>query len=478
MAPHEPEAARGSSDEVDVERDPTLAPGASFGAYTVERCVGRGGMGAVYEARHRELGKRVALKALHRRIAVDPKARARFLAEGRATSRLRHPHVVDVSDHGILDGVPFLVMEFLEGETLEALIAREGALPVARAAEIMLPVCAAVSATHQQGIVHRDLKPANIFLSRDGLGREQVKVLDFGVSKIESPDVDGLTSTGALIGTPWYMSPEQAQDPRNAHAPSDQYTIGVILVECVTGRRAFEGRSLYPVLRNIVMGEMARPRSLRPDLPEDFEAVVLRAAQVDISARYASVDDLARALLPYAPRTSRDSWRPVFGVAPDATTADDPPLVATAPTPPVPAPSATVEAVAAPAVPSGDTIAPIELPLHPRPRGAAVAGLAAVAALGLGLGWWALRSPPTPGPVAVARPQPEAVAAPTVAPPTTAAPPTVTPPTVTPPTVTPPTVTPPTVAPVFATARPVARTRPAPHSPRRQLGANGAPIEE
>ncbi|MDP3217510.1 MAG: serine/threonine-protein kinase, partial [Deltaproteobacteria bacterium] len=391
MALHEPESARGSGGELDVEGDPALAPGASFGAYTVERCVGRGGMGAVYEARHRELGKRVALKALHRRVAVDPRARARFLAEGRATSRLRHPHVVDVSDHGILDGVPFLVMEFLEGETLEALIAREGALPVARAAEIMLPVCAAVSATHQQGIVHRDLKPANIFLSRDGLGREQVKVLDFGVSRIESPDVDGLTSTGALIGTPWYMSPEQAQDPRNARAPSDQYTIGVILAECVTGRRAFEGKSLYPVLRNIVMGAMARPRSLRPDLPEDFEAVVLRAAHVDISARYDSVDDLARALLPYAPRLSRDSWRPVFGVAPDPTAVDEPPVVApapTPPTPPTPAPTAALEAVVAPAVVSSDTIPPIARPLRPRPRGAAVAGLAAVAALGLGLGWW------------------------------------------------------------------------------------------
>ena len=346
MALHEPDTSSGDSAGEGFEREPALADGSRFGTYEIARCIGHGGMGAVYEARHRELGKRVALKALHRRIAADPRARARFLAEGRATSRLRHPHVVDVSDHGILEGVPFLVMEFLEGETLERLIAREGALPVERAVEIMLPVCAAVSATHQEGIVHRDLKPANIFVSRDRLGREQTKVLDFGVSKLEGGDVDALTSTGALLGTPWYMSPEQAQDPRNARAESDQYTLGVILAECVTGRRAFEGRSLYPVLRSIVTGAMIKPRSVRPELSEAFEAVVLRATRVDISDRYASVDELARALLPFAPKASRDAWRPVFG-GPD----EDPAPAVTAS--PVAVPVAPRRPPRTPARPSG-----------------------------------------------------------------------------------------------------------------------------
>jgi len=459
VALHEPDIKPADASGVDFQREPTLASGAVFGAYVIERCIGHGGMGAVYEARHRELGKRVALKALHRRIAADPGARARFLAEGRATSRLRHPHVVDVSDHGILDGVPFLVMEFLEGETLEQLIAREGALSVERAVEIMLPVCAAISATHQEGIVHRDLKPANIFLSRDRLGREQTKVLDFGVSKIESGDVDGLTSTGALLGTPWYMSPEQAQDPRNAHAESDQYTLGVILAECVTGRRAFEGRSLYPVLRSIVTGAMVKPRSVRPELPEDFEAVVLRATSLDISARYGSVDELARALLPFAPRSSRDSWRPVFG-------GDEP----SAPEPSAPpAPSLVESLPAITATPSIELPPPVELPVGQRPRRAALVGLASLAALGVGLAWWALRpaapSPPRPAPPApiAALPTPPtptvvapaapivAPAAPVVAPPVTALP-----------------------APAHAPARP----RPAIRTNRRQLGANGAPIEE
>jgi serine/threonine protein kinase len=463
VAVEQPDPERESSGEADFERDPTLAPGATFGAYSIDRCVGRGGMGAVYAARHRELGKRVALKALHRRIAVDPRARARFLAEGRATSRLRHPHVVDVSDHGILDGVPFLVMEFLEGETLADLIERDGALSVARAVEVMLPVCAAVSATHQEGIVHRDLKPSNIFLSRDGLGREQIKVLDFGVSKIESPEVDGLTSTGALIGTPWYMSPEQAQDPRNAHAASDQYTLGVILVECVTGRRAFEGKSLYPVLRSIVTGDMARPRALRPDLPEEFEDVILRATRVDISDRYPCVDDLARALLPFAARASRDSWRPVFH-----------PSAAAEPAAPEPAPAHR----SAPAIVTRVDVLepPSAIPPRPRSRGVAVSAVVALAALALALGWWTFRvapppvhapllaaGAPAPGP-APAPPSAAVVAAdtPPLAPPVLPAPPTA----------------PPDVA-AAPVPRPLARAaRPAAAVGRRQLGANGAPIEE
>jgi serine/threonine-protein kinase len=444
---------------VDFEREPELVAGSLFGAYVIERCIGHGGMGAVYEARHRELGKRVALKALHRRIAADPRARARFLAEGRATSRLRHPHVVDVSDHGILEGVPFLVMEFLEGETLERLIAREGPLSVERAVEIMLPVCAAVSATHQEGIVHRDLKPANIFVSRDRLGREQTKVLDFGVSKIESADVDGLTSTGALLGTPWYMSPEQAQDPRNAHAASDQYTLAVILAECVTGRRAFEGRSLYPVLRNIVLGAMLKPRSLRPELPERFEAIILRAASVDISARFPSVDDLARALLPFAPRSSRDSWQPVFGVEPEPE--------------PAPAPSPTTPPIVI--APSVESEPPPSTSSSPPARALGRwVGVALLAALGLAFGWWAQRSPASPAPSTVGR----AIAPPPVvlpiAPrpaPSPAPPP---PPVVIAPAVVaaPPAVTPP------PSRAPSPRARAAVRPTRRQLGANGAPIEE
>lgn len=438
-----------------------MPPGTAFGSYTVERCVGRGGMGAVYEARHRELGKRVALKALHRRIAEDPRARARFVAEGRAMSRLRHPHVVDVSDHGILDGVPFLVMEYLEGETLAEVIARDGALSVERAVEVMLPVCAAMAATHQEGIVHRDLKPANIFLSRDGLGREQVKVLDFGVSKIESLDVDGLTATGALIGTPWYMSPEQAEDPRNAHAASDQYTLGVILSECVTGRRAFDGKSLYLVLRNIVSGTMVTPRAVRPDIPEAFEAVVLRAVSVDISARYASVDELARALLPFAPTPSRTSWGPIFRASQE-------PAAEPAPAPPVAAPGTTLDRT-----PEPDTFDTAAIVSPPRRRHATVAGALALVAGALVLAWWVAVPRPTATRPTSPRVPVAASPAPTRPPPAPPAPP---------PTPAAPVVeAAPPPAPVHVAAapvRPIGRARPASRRVHRQIGANGAPIEE
>ncbi len=444
------------------ERDPTLPPGSAFGAYAIVRCIGRGGMGAVYEAKHRELGKRVALKALHRRIADDPRARARFVTEGRATSRLRHPHVVDVSDHGILNGVPYLVMEFLEGETLAEVIARDGALSVTRTVEVMLPVCAAVTATHAEGIVHRDLKPANIFLSRDGLGREQVKVLDFGVSKVDSLDVDGLTATGALIGTPWYMSPEQAQDPRSAQAPSDQYTLGVILSECVTGRRAFDGKSLYVVLRNIVSGTMVTPRAVRPEIPEGFEAVVMRAASVDISARYASVDDLARALLPFASPPSRASWGPIFHADPPAV--EEPPPVA--PPPPV-------DVVVSPPTPDPDSLQAVVRPMPPSRRRAALVGGLLLATGAAAVLWWVAtpRVPATPvsrrplapvvvepAPVIARAPDPSPAPVPVVASPDPA------------PVVAPPVV----VAPIRSAPRPRSTVRTA----RRQLGANGAPIEE
>jgi len=268
-----------------------------FGRYRVVRQIGRGGMGAVYEAVHSDLEKRVALKVLLPSTASQTELVARFEREARAAARVRHPNVVDVSDVGVEAGVAWLVMEHLEGEDLSGLLRREGALPLSRVAELMLPVLGAVEAAHSLGVVHRDLKPENIFLARMGDGTIVPKVLDFGISKM-APAGGGpaLTSTGIMMGTPCYMSPEQAQSSRGVDGRSDQFSLGVILYECATGRRPFEGETFFSILTAIVEGRYVRPRELCPGLPERFEAMVVRALERSPDARFPSVAALAEEL--------------------------------------------------------------------------------------------------------------------------------------------------------------------------------------
>ena len=206
-------------------------------------------MGVVYEAEHTGLKKHVAIKTLHSTMASDPLIRARFLREGEAASKIRHPNVVDISDI-IDDGAfPYLVMEFLEGESLEALIDREVPLPLHRIADLLLPIFSAVNAAHEEGVVHRDLKPANIFLCRQRDGSLVPKVLDFGISKLaDYSDTKGLTGTDSILGTPEYMSPEQIRGSRDVTSASDQYALGVILYECATGRLPFTNESMYELI--------------------------------------------------------------------------------------------------------------------------------------------------------------------------------------------------------------------------------------
>jgi len=284
-----------------------------FGRYAVVRRIGTGGMGAVYEATHVDLQKRVALKTLHPEFARDPTIRARFLQEGKAASRLRHPHVVDVSDFGVQGGNAYLVMEYLEGEGLDALLERDGAMAVERIAEVLLPICSAVSAAHREGIVHRDLKPENIFLARNALGQTLPKVLDFGISKIDDP-ASGFARTGssALLGTPYYMSPEQAQGANHVDARSDQYALGVIAYECATGRKPFEADALFVLLKRVVEGAAQPPRALRPDLPIPFEGLILRAMSVDPADRFPSVEALAGELVAFAGAPARTTWEPLL----------------------------------------------------------------------------------------------------------------------------------------------------------------------
>lgn len=292
-----------------------LTPGTLLGRYQIVRSIGAGGMGAVYEAIQLELEKRVAVKTLWPALASQPNMRTRFFREGRAAVRVRHPNAADVWDVGEHEGTLYLVMEFLEGESLSARIAREGALPIDDVVALTLPLCAAIAAAHREGIVHRDLKPANLFLSRTRDGVMVPKVLDFGISKMVSDGMsqEELTASAAILGTPHYMSPEQIRSTRDVDGRTDVYALGVILYECVTGRRPFSGDPLYNLLAAIVEGERPSPRRHRPDLPERFECVITRAMSANVDARFESVTALGNALLDFVDGRTAAQWEPVFG---------------------------------------------------------------------------------------------------------------------------------------------------------------------
>src|SRR5215471_14650499 len=267
-----------------------LQDGQSFGRYQIVRLLGEGGMGAVYEAVHPILKKRFAIKTLLPSIAEMPEARARFLREGEATSRINHPNVVDVSDVGTEAGVPYLVMEYLEGETLAEHLDKRVRLDIGEAVDLMLPVISAVAAGHEQGVVHRDLKPANIFLARGPWGERVPKVLDFGVSKLVGEgDSANLTGTMAFLGTAAYMSPEQARGARRVDAQSDQYALGLIFYEMLTGVRAHHGEHPLEVLHNVTSGVIVPARELRPDLPQPLVDVLTRMLALAPGDRHPSL---------------------------------------------------------------------------------------------------------------------------------------------------------------------------------------------
>jgi serine/threonine-protein kinase len=225
--------------------------------------------------------------------------------------------VVDVPDVGTAGSVIDLVMEYLEGEDLARLIARKGYLSPTEAADIMLPVAAAIHTAHQQGVIHRDLKPENIFLERTAYGAIQPKVLDFGISKVLGDSrARALTGTAATMGTMYYLPPEQLRAAREADGRSDQYGLGTILYECVTGQRAFDEESFYILLKKIAEGEYPRPSTRRPDLPPRLEAIIMRAMSLEPADRFDSVEQFGASLLDFASVGMRALWTPLFGAAP------------------------------------------------------------------------------------------------------------------------------------------------------------------
>jgi serine/threonine protein kinase len=294
-----------------------LAAGTKVGGrFEIVRLIGSGGMGAVYEALHTDLKKRVAIKTLYASVGRNAEARSRFLREGEVASRIRHPHVVDVTDVGTDGGTAFLVMEYLEGEDLGALIDREAPLAVDRTVDLLLPALAAVAAGHTAGVIHRDLKPQNIFLSRGFRGEIVPKVLDFGVSKLVTGGTGGvaLTRTAAVFGTPTYMSPEQALGAKHVDARCDQYALALIFYEAVTGHRAHEGDNALAVLRSIGDGAFDPPRKHRPELPEAFEKLLLKALSLSPGSRYPDLNAFGAALLPFATARGRTLWAETFAL--------------------------------------------------------------------------------------------------------------------------------------------------------------------
>ncbi len=276
-----------------------IKPGDQLGAYRIDEVLGQGGMAMVFRGHDLRLQRRVAIKVMFPEFAQQTGGRERFLREGRAAASLEHPNVVYMLDVNVEGDMPYFVMEYLVGEDVRALLQREGKLTVEHAASIIAPVARALSAAHRLGIVHRDLKPENIFLARQADGAIVPKVLDFGISRVESKllqDERVVTATGMLLGTPHYMSPEQVHGAKLAIAASDQYSLGVVLYELLTGTKPFEAESLFALLSNIVNGGARPPRELCPELPAAIELVVRRAMHGDAGQRYGDVAMFADAL--------------------------------------------------------------------------------------------------------------------------------------------------------------------------------------
>jgi hypothetical protein len=264
--------------------------------YRIEELLGRGGMGAVFRARHELMDSYVALKLLHPEFSHASDSRQRFVREARAAARIRHPNVVQVFDVGLHEGTLFMVMELLQGLSFEAILA-EGALPVPRALSLLINAMRGVAEAHAHGIVHRDIKPENIFVTRDPRSLDGVaKVLDFGISKLTDESAHNLTQTGEVLGTPEYMSFEHMSGARDLDARSDVYSFGVLLYRALTGISPFDADSVAAIAVRVATHRPPPPGQLRPGLPSVLDEVVMKAMAFDRNDRYPNMLALIEAL--------------------------------------------------------------------------------------------------------------------------------------------------------------------------------------
>jgi len=283
--------------------------------YRLVRELGRGGMGSVWLADHIDLHSPVAIKLIDPALARSPEARSRFLREARAAGAMRSRHVVQVFDYGVDGETPFLVMEYLEGESLAARLERQKTLSLTEVQTVMRQVGHALTKAHGAGIVHRDLKPENIFIVSEG-DDELVKVLDFGIAKVDAAmAVSVQTQTGMVLGTPFYMSPEQAEGRRELDFRSDLWSLGVIVYECLPGGRPFDGNTLAQITLAICPDPLPVPSTAGP-VPAGFDEWFARATHRRVEGRYQSVSEMLEALLALEEPAAIPPTQPMPGPSP------------------------------------------------------------------------------------------------------------------------------------------------------------------
>jgi len=289
-----------------IMNSPKLPMGTIVGGkYRVERHVGDGGMGQVFAARHLVLNELFAIKFMHHQDLENPQAAARFIREAQVVVRLKNnEHVARVHDVGKHDsGDLYIVMELLVGHDLGEVLKMQGVLPIHEACSYVLQACNALVEAHELGIIHRDLKPANLFLTHRKDGSSCIKVLDFGISKILAPEDQDVEMTGTreTMGSPLYMSPEQAKSARDVDARTDIWALGAILYKLLTGKAPFVGQSMAEISFALLESTSVRPPSeFRRDIPRQLDACIMRCLEKDIHRRYAQVSELITALAPFA----------------------------------------------------------------------------------------------------------------------------------------------------------------------------------
>ncbi len=286
--------------------------------YRIVRLIGEGGMGSVHEGENTLIARRVAIKVMHAAATQNEQALLRFEREAQAAGRIGSDHILEVLDLGRLDnGDRYMVMEYLDGEPLSARIERLGKMTPEQIAPLMRQACKGLQAAHDAGIIHRDLKPDNIYVLREKAGQPDfVKIIDFGISKFSALGSDmNMTRTGAVMGTPYYMSPEQAKGSSQVDPRSDVYALGVIMYEAVTGHVPFDGNTFNELMFKIVLSEPPKLSEAVPDLDPNFAAIINKSMARELDDRYASATQLMHALDAYLSGASGARLQPAQGGA-------------------------------------------------------------------------------------------------------------------------------------------------------------------